>query len=83
MKDPTAQKALAAAGLDPMTMSQSEFAAFVKAEYARWEQIVKDAGVERKRQARLLQPKPHTESHIYYLNSGSHWRDPMDNMRPG
>ena len=37
---------MAAAGLDVMPMSQAEFAAFVKAEYARWEGIVKHAGVE-------------------------------------
>ena len=30
-----------------MIMSQPEFAAFVKVEYARWENIVKDAGVEK------------------------------------
>jgi tripartite-type tricarboxylate transporter receptor subunit TctC len=47
LKDEAAQKAMAAAGLDLMPMSQSEFAAFVKAEYARWETIVREAGVER------------------------------------
>ena len=47
LKDPAAQKSLAAAGLERMTMSQAEFAAFVKAEYAKWEKIVKDAGIER------------------------------------
>ena len=47
LKDEAAQKAMAAAGLDLMPMSQPEFAAFVKAEYARWEAIVRDAGVER------------------------------------
>jgi tripartite-type tricarboxylate transporter receptor subunit TctC len=47
MKDAAAKKAMAGAGLDPMTMSQPEFAGFVRAEYARWEKIVKDAGVER------------------------------------
>ncbi len=46
-KDPAAQKAMAGAGLDLMTMSQPVFAAFVKADYARWEKIVKDAGVEK------------------------------------
>ena len=46
-KDAAAQKAMAGAGLDLMTMSQPEFAAFVKADYARWEKIVKDAGVEK------------------------------------
>ena len=46
-KDETAKKAMAGAGLDMVTMSQSEFAAFVKTEYARWEKIVSDAGVEK------------------------------------
>ena len=47
MKHEPAQKAMAAAGLDLMPMSQPEFAAFVKAEYARWEKIVQAAGVEK------------------------------------
>jgi tripartite-type tricarboxylate transporter receptor subunit TctC len=29
-----------------MPMSQGEFNAFVRAEYGRWQRIVKDAGVE-------------------------------------
>jgi tripartite-type tricarboxylate transporter receptor subunit TctC len=47
LKDEAAKKAMAGAGLDVMQMSQPEFAAFVKAEYARWQTIVKDAGVEK------------------------------------
>jgi tripartite-type tricarboxylate transporter receptor subunit TctC len=47
LKDEAAKKAMAGAGLDIMPMSQPEFAAFVKAEYARWETVVKDAGVEK------------------------------------
>jgi len=47
MKDEAAKKAMAGAGLDLMTMSQPEFAGFVKTEYARWEKIVKEAGVEK------------------------------------
>jgi tripartite-type tricarboxylate transporter receptor subunit TctC len=47
MKDETARKAMAGAGLDLMAMSRPEFASFVQAEYARWEKIVKDAGVEK------------------------------------
>jgi tripartite-type tricarboxylate transporter receptor subunit TctC len=47
LKEPAAQKAMAAAGLDVTPMSQPEFAGFVKAEHARWEKIVKDAGVEK------------------------------------
>ncbi len=46
LKDEATQKRMAAAGLDVMPMSQTEFAAFVKAEYARWERIVRDVGVE-------------------------------------
>jgi tripartite-type tricarboxylate transporter receptor subunit TctC len=46
-KDEAAKKAMANAGLDLMTKSQPEFAAFVKAEYARWQKIVQNAGVER------------------------------------
>lgn len=46
-KDAAAQKAMEGAGLDMVQMSQGEFAAFVKTEYVRWEQIVKDAGVEK------------------------------------
>ena len=46
LKDPGAQKRMAAAGLDLMTMSQVEFAVFVRAEYARWQHIVREAGVE-------------------------------------
>jgi tripartite-type tricarboxylate transporter receptor subunit TctC len=47
LKEPAARNAMAGAGLDLMTMSQPEFASFVKTEYARWEKIVKDAGVEK------------------------------------
>lgn len=47
LKDEAAKKAMTAAGLDLMTMSQPEFAAFVKAEYTRWENIVQNAGVEK------------------------------------
>ena len=46
LKDETAKKRMATAGLDVMPMSQADFAAFVKAEYARWQGIVKHAGVE-------------------------------------
>jgi tripartite-type tricarboxylate transporter receptor subunit TctC len=47
MQDEAAKKAMAGAGLDLMPMSQPAFAAFVKDEYARWEAIVKNAGVEK------------------------------------
>jgi tripartite-type tricarboxylate transporter receptor subunit TctC len=45
MKEQAAKNAMSGAGLDPMPMSRAEFADFVKADYARWETIVKDAGV--------------------------------------
>jgi tripartite-type tricarboxylate transporter receptor subunit TctC len=46
-KHEPARKALAGAGADIVNMSQPEFAAFVKSDYARWEGIVKAAGVEK------------------------------------
>jgi tripartite-type tricarboxylate transporter receptor subunit TctC len=46
LKDENAKKRLAAAGADVMPMSQAAFAAFVKDEYAKWQRIVRDAGVE-------------------------------------
>jgi tripartite-type tricarboxylate transporter receptor subunit TctC len=46
LKDETAKKRMADAGLDVMAMNQPEFAAFVKAEYARWQGIVKHVGIE-------------------------------------
>jgi tripartite-type tricarboxylate transporter receptor subunit TctC len=45
MKEQAAKNAMSGAGLDPMPMSRAEFSGFVKAEYARWETIVKAAGV--------------------------------------
>jgi tripartite-type tricarboxylate transporter receptor subunit TctC len=47
LKHGPARTAMANAGLDLMTMSQPEFADFVKAEHARWEKIVQNAGVEK------------------------------------
>jgi tripartite-type tricarboxylate transporter receptor subunit TctC len=47
LKHEPAVKAMAGAGLDLMPMSQREFSDFVKADYVRWEKIVKDAGVEK------------------------------------
>jgi tripartite-type tricarboxylate transporter receptor subunit TctC len=32
--------------IDPLSMSADEFATFVKAEAAKWERIIKDAGVK-------------------------------------
>jgi tripartite-type tricarboxylate transporter receptor subunit TctC len=46
LKDEATQRRMAAAGLDVMPMSQGAFAAFVRAEYGRWERIVRDADVE-------------------------------------
>jgi tripartite-type tricarboxylate transporter receptor subunit TctC len=45
MKEQAAKNAMSGAGLDPMPMSRAEFADFVKADYVRWETIVKNAGV--------------------------------------
>ena len=45
MKEQAAKNAMSGAGLDPMPMRRAGFADFVKAEYVRWEAIVKDAGV--------------------------------------
>jgi tripartite-type tricarboxylate transporter receptor subunit TctC len=47
MKHEPAVKAMAAAGLDLLPMSQPEFVRFVRDDYVRWERIVKDAGVEK------------------------------------
>jgi tripartite-type tricarboxylate transporter receptor subunit TctC len=46
LKDRATVKRMAGAALDPMRMSQPQFSAFVKDEYARWGKIVKDAGVK-------------------------------------
>lgn len=46
LKDEAMVKRMAGAAIDVMPMSQRDFAAFVKDEYGRWQQIVKAAGVE-------------------------------------
>jgi tripartite-type tricarboxylate transporter receptor subunit TctC len=46
LADPAAQKRMEASRLDAMRMNANEFADFVKADYARWERIVRDSGVE-------------------------------------
>jgi tripartite-type tricarboxylate transporter receptor subunit TctC len=46
IKDPVMVKRMAGAAIDVMPMSQRDFGVFVKDEYARWQKIVKDAGVE-------------------------------------
>jgi tripartite-type tricarboxylate transporter receptor subunit TctC len=46
LRDPAMVNRMAAAAIDVMPMSQGEFAGFVKDEYARWQTIVKEAGVE-------------------------------------
>jgi tripartite-type tricarboxylate transporter receptor subunit TctC len=46
LKDEATLKRMAGAALEPMRMSQAEFAAFVKAEYVRWGEIVRHAGVK-------------------------------------
>jgi tripartite-type tricarboxylate transporter receptor subunit TctC len=44
--DPDSRKRLAAAFLDPMMQTATEFAAQVKADAARWERIVRESGVK-------------------------------------
>jgi tripartite-type tricarboxylate transporter receptor subunit TctC len=46
LTDENARKRLASAGVDVTPMSQAAFAAFVRDEYAKWQRIVRDAGVE-------------------------------------
>jgi tripartite-type tricarboxylate transporter receptor subunit TctC len=46
LKDESMAKRLADAAIEVMPMSQVDFALFVKHEYARWQGIVKNAGVE-------------------------------------
>jgi tripartite-type tricarboxylate transporter receptor subunit TctC len=46
LKDAATVKVLKATNLDPIETSQSEFATFVKDEYAKFQGIVKAAGVE-------------------------------------
>jgi tripartite-type tricarboxylate transporter receptor subunit TctC len=46
LKDPTMVKRMAGAAIDVMPMSQGDFSSFVKDEHARWQGIVKAAGVE-------------------------------------
>jgi tripartite-type tricarboxylate transporter receptor subunit TctC len=46
LKDQGMVRKMAGAAIDVMPMSQAAFAAFVKDEYARWQGIVKNAGVE-------------------------------------
>jgi tripartite-type tricarboxylate transporter receptor subunit TctC len=46
LKDPATLKVLATTKLDPLMMSQSAFADFVKAEYAKWQKVVQTAGVK-------------------------------------
>ena len=40
------QQALRKRGIDPVTNTPQEFAAFVRADLAKWTKIVKDAGVK-------------------------------------
>jgi tripartite-type tricarboxylate transporter receptor subunit TctC len=47
LKDQRTQTVLTTSKLDPIEMSQADFAAYVKAEHGKWQQIVKNAGVEK------------------------------------
>jgi tripartite-type tricarboxylate transporter receptor subunit TctC len=46
LKEQATLKRMAGAALEPMRMSQAEFAGFVQDEYGKWRAIVKNAGVE-------------------------------------
>lgn len=46
LADPVARKRMDGWGIVPMPMSRAEFASFVRAEYARWGETVRAAGVE-------------------------------------
>jgi tripartite-type tricarboxylate transporter receptor subunit TctC len=46
LADEAAKKMLTATKLDPIAISQGEFAAFVQAEHAKWQRIVREAGVQ-------------------------------------
>ena len=46
LKEEITLKRMAGAALEPMRMSQADFASFVSDEYVKWQKIVKDAGVE-------------------------------------
>jgi tripartite-type tricarboxylate transporter receptor subunit TctC len=45
-QDPDARKRLEANFIDPAVMTASEFADLVKADAAKWERIVREAGVK-------------------------------------
>lgn len=46
LDDPATQKRFAARNIDPLKMTQSQFAEFMRAEYARWGRLARDVGVE-------------------------------------
>jgi tripartite-type tricarboxylate transporter receptor subunit TctC len=46
VKNEQTRKRMASAGLEVMSMSQSDFAKFVSGEYTRWQEIVQRAGIE-------------------------------------
>jgi tripartite-type tricarboxylate transporter receptor subunit TctC len=45
VKLPDVQKRMLGLGLDPVGDTPEEFAAFIKADIARWAKVIKDAGV--------------------------------------
>jgi tripartite-type tricarboxylate transporter receptor subunit TctC len=46
LKDTATQRVLTTSKLDPIAMTQAEFADFVRAEHSKWGRIVREAGVE-------------------------------------
>jgi tripartite-type tricarboxylate transporter receptor subunit TctC len=46
IEDPATQRRLAARNIDPLKMTQAQFAEFIRAEYARWGRQARDVGVE-------------------------------------
>jgi len=46
VKDTAIKEKLASFGADPMTASPQEFAATIRADFARWSSVIKDAGIK-------------------------------------
>jgi tripartite-type tricarboxylate transporter receptor subunit TctC len=46
VKEPAMSKYLSEQGADPLTMTPSEYASYIKAEVAKWAKVVKAAGAK-------------------------------------
>jgi tripartite-type tricarboxylate transporter receptor subunit TctC len=46
VKEPAMSKYLSDQGADPLTTTPSEYAAYIKAEVAKWAQVVKASGAK-------------------------------------